>query len=305
MAPPPSDTFFTASPHWGWLIVLYFFFGGLAGGSYFIAALLDLFGAPADRKLARLGYLASFVCLLPCPPLLVLDLSRPERFWHMLIMSERAAPMFKLWSPMSFGSWALFVFGPFAFLSFLGALAEGDGALAGSLRRLRGLREKAALRVALAAGGGLSGLVVAGYTGVLLSVTNRPIWADTTLLGALFLISAAASSASLLLLLGSRPGAADPASLAWLSRFEVRTAVLELIALAAVVVSLGPVARVWMGAWGVALFVLVVLLGIALPVLLHARPKLAGARAAALGPVLVLIGGLSLRAVVILSSEAV
>jgi protein NrfD len=303
MAPPPSDTFFTASPHWGWLIVLYFFFGGLAGGSYFIAALLDLFGTPADRKLARLGYLASFVCLLPCPPLLVIDLSRPERFWHMLIMSERAAPMFKLWSPMSFGSWALLVFGPFVFISFLGALAEGDGALAGSLRRLRGLREKAALRVALAAGGGISGLVVAGYTGVLLSVTNRPIWADTTLLGALFLISAAASSASLLLLLGSRPGAADPTSLAWLSKFEVRTALLELIA--ALVVSLGPVARVWVSAWGAALFIFVVLLGIALPILLHARPKLAGARAAALGPLLVLIGGLSLRAVVILSSEAI
>ena len=31
----PSSTFFSAPPEWGWLIALYFFFGGLAGGSYF------------------------------------------------------------------------------------------------------------------------------------------------------------------------------------------------------------------------------------------------------------------------------
>src|SRR5262245_764667 len=39
-----SDTFFTAAPHWRWLIVLYFFIGGIAGGSFFLAALLHLYG---------------------------------------------------------------------------------------------------------------------------------------------------------------------------------------------------------------------------------------------------------------------
>ena len=46
---PPSDTFFTAPPNWSWLVILYFFLGGIAGGSYFIAALLDLFGDVRDR----------------------------------------------------------------------------------------------------------------------------------------------------------------------------------------------------------------------------------------------------------------
>jgi formate-dependent nitrite reductase membrane component NrfD len=32
----PSSTYFSAPPDWGWLIALYFFFGGLAGGSYFL-----------------------------------------------------------------------------------------------------------------------------------------------------------------------------------------------------------------------------------------------------------------------------
>ena len=34
----PSSTWFTASPDWGWFIVLYFFLGGLAGGCYFLAS---------------------------------------------------------------------------------------------------------------------------------------------------------------------------------------------------------------------------------------------------------------------------
>ena len=41
-AGPPgmSSTFFTASPHWRWLITAYFFLGGLAGGSYFVATMM-------------------------------------------------------------------------------------------------------------------------------------------------------------------------------------------------------------------------------------------------------------------------
>ena len=36
-----SDTFFSGAPHWTWFIIPYFFIGGLAGGAYFLAALLD------------------------------------------------------------------------------------------------------------------------------------------------------------------------------------------------------------------------------------------------------------------------
>ena len=48
MNPVPSSTWFSAPPHWGWLITMYFFVGGLAGGSYFLSALIDLFGQYAD-----------------------------------------------------------------------------------------------------------------------------------------------------------------------------------------------------------------------------------------------------------------
>jgi len=307
MGPPPSDTFFTASPHWGWMIVLYFYFGGLAGGSYALAALLDIFGKAEDRRLARLGYLVSLPCLSVCPILLVADLDRPERFWHMLFMSERGfgSPILKWWSPMSFGSWALMVFGIFAAISSAAAVAEGEGRLASALRFMRAMRERAWLRIAIAAAGGVFALVVAGYTGVLLAVTNRPVWADTTLLGGLFTVSAAASSAALLSLVAQRTGGADAASMDWLARVEVRFALLELAVIVLVVVSLGPVARVWLGVWGVVLAVFVGILGIALPVLIHSRPRRAGAAPNALAAGMVLVGALALRAVVILSSEAV
>lgn len=76
----PSSTYFTVSPDWGWLIVCYFFFGGLAGGCYFLAVLIDFFGRPEDRPLARLGHLISFPCIIISGILLTVDLYRPERF---------------------------------------------------------------------------------------------------------------------------------------------------------------------------------------------------------------------------------
>ena len=79
----PSSTYFSTPPEWGWLIVFYFFFGGLAGGCYFLGALIDLFSRPEDRPLARLGYYISFPCILNSGLLLTLYLTRPLRFWHM------------------------------------------------------------------------------------------------------------------------------------------------------------------------------------------------------------------------------
>jgi formate-dependent nitrite reductase membrane component NrfD len=312
MGPPPSDTFFTASPHWGWIIVFYFFFGGLAGGSYFLAALLDIFGSPTDRRLARLGYFAALPCLAVCPPLLIVDLNRPERFWHMMFMSERfPTPMFKGWSPMSYGSWALLGLSAFAAVAFFAALSEGSGRLASRLRFLRPLRERAAPRIGLAVVGGTLAVVIAGYTGILLSVTNRPVWADTPLLGGLFTVSSAASSAALLLLLARRAGIVEASSLAWLSRVEVRFALLELIALVALVISLGPVAKVWLNAWGALLVVGVGLIGIAIPValhLLHRREQISrvgGSSSPVIAAAMVLVGAFVLRAVIVLSSEAI
>ena len=293
------STFFTEPPHWRWLIILYFFFGGLAGGCYVLASMLDLVGRPSDRPLARLGYRLAFPVVVVCGILLTADLGRPERFWHMLLQSATWRPMLKTYSPMSLGAWGLLVFGGFAFLSFLGTLADG-----GRRRPLAVLRPPGLIGSIIAVLGGLAGFFLVSYTGVLLAVTNRPIWSDTTLLGAVFLVSSASTSIALLLLLGSRRVFLVGALRA-LQRFDMIVLVLELLTLVALVVSLGSLARVWLNAWGALLVLGVVGLGIVVPLLLHARartPLSSEARAAA---VLVLLGGFLLRVVIVLSSEAI
>ena len=309
MIDAPSSTWFTAAPHWQWYIVLYFFFGGLAAGCYFIAALIDLFGRREDRPLARLGYYVALPLVMVCGVLLIVDLNRPTRFWHMLIQRNTFEPMFKPWSPMSTGSWALMIFGLFAFVSFLGALADDDrrwpifNRWRVPPRAFRSVGGSSVLARIVAVIGGIAGFYVAGYTGVLLAVTNRPIWADTPLLGMLFVISAASTSAALLILLAVRYRW-TMGGIHALHRMDAWVIALELVVIDAVLISLGPVLQAWLNAWG-ALLLVVIVGGLLVPLGLSWRARRRPYAGATLASGLVLLGGFLLRVLVVMSSEAV
>lgn len=294
-----SDTFFSGAPHWTWFIIPYFFVGGLSGGAYFLAALLEWFGRPDDRPVIRTGYRIAAVGAIVSGALLTIDLGRPLRFWHMLFQSANLpAVMFKGWSPISFGAWAILLFSLFSVLSALGAMAE-EGRLQNPTLRAVGGAVRGGLAKAVSGIGGLAGFFVAGYTGVLLSVTNRPIWADSPWLGALFVASGASTGAAALILLAPARGATER-SLEWLSTFDARALVVELLVLILFIASLGSVNRVWLGFWGLLLLVGVVGFGILAPLRLHAkRQPLAGAAR------LVLLGGFLLRLATILASEGI
>src|SRR5260221_9647001 len=103
------------APIWRWEIIWYFFFGGLAAGSYVIASIASLFGSKEDRTVVRTGYYLSLLALLPCPPLLIKDLGRPEQFLNML-------RIFKVKSPMSMVVWGLLTFSLF---SGIPAISQG------------------------------------------------------------------------------------------------------------------------------------------------------------------------------------
>ncbi len=296
----PSSTWFTAEPHWGWYITLYFFLGGLAGGSYFLSALIDMLSRPEDRPLARIGYYIAFPCVAVSGMLLTIDLGQPLRFWHMMIESNTYRPMFKYWSPMSIGSWALLTFGFFTFVAFLSALAE-EGWL--QLPMLRALRPPSVLGRVVAVLGSMFGLYIAGYTGVLLAVTNRPIWSDTSLLGMLFIVSAGSTSAALMILVAHRYGWNTP-GLSALHRLDDWVIALELVVLVAVVVSLGSVASAWLNAWGLLLVVSIVL-GMIAPLVLSWRARQGRRMNLRTAPILVLMGGFLLRVVIIFSAESV
>jgi len=72
-------------PMWEWWIVLYFFLGGVAGGAYFLSAVVELFGSPEDRPIARMGYYIAFPLSILCAIALIADLGVPARFFHMIV----------------------------------------------------------------------------------------------------------------------------------------------------------------------------------------------------------------------------
>ena len=306
-----SDTFFTAAPHWTWWIILYFFIGGIAGTAFMLSSLLHLFDSrrvasrqSPVRPIVSLGYYIALIGAVLSGFLLTIDLTRPLRFWHMLIQNHTGLPMFKAWEPMSVGSWGLLLFGLLAFLAALAALSEDRPGI--SLLQsapIRFLRRRGP-SIVIAILGSIFGLFIAGYTGVLLAVTNRPIWADSHLLGLLFLVSGASTGAAALILLALRRRVADRASLNWLVWFDRNVLILELVVLIGFLVSLGSVAQVFLSWWGALLLIGVVGAGILWPLIMeggqvHAPRQLV--RSASL----VLLGGLLLRMVVLLSSEQI
>lgn len=286
-------TLITVAPAWEWWLVWYFFIGGLAAGLYFMAALIELVGSERDRDMAQVSYYLAFPLALVCGVLLILDLGRPERFWHMLIQSETGRLMFKYWSPMSIGAWALTIFGGLAFLSFIGVLAEHGRV---GLGRFRGLAQTlhhgpVGLGFALLCAG--VGFFVASYTGVLLTAGNQPFWSDTRLLGGLFLASAAATSTALMLLL-CLPSA-TPASLARLQRVNSWALGLELVLLIGFFFSLGALATpLLQSSYGMMLVLVTGLLGLVLPLLLRLA-RGTSKWATVLSCLLVLLGGFEMR----------
>src|SRR2546427_664396 len=214
-----SDTFFSGAPHWAWLIILYFFVGGIAGGACFLAAVVDWFGGPEDRPVVRTGYSVAAWGAILSGALLTIDLGRPLRFWHMLFQSANVpALMFKGWSPISFGAWAILVFGLFAVLSALGGMAE-EGRVRQAAVRAVGGAVRGGLAEVVGGVAGLLGVFIARYTGVLPSVANPPIWAGRPWLGALFVASGASTGAAALILLAPGRGATEQ-SLARLSAVD-------------------------------------------------------------------------------------
>jgi polysulfide reductase chain C len=306
---------FVRSPEWTWYILFYFFLAGLAGGSYLIATLLRLRGEPTDEPAARLGYYAAFPPVVISPILLTLDLTQPLRFWHMLWNTTPGEPglNFKYWSPMSVGVWALVIFGAIATVSFVEVLVR-DRVIRLSIadravRLLDGRRGKVFNAV-----GAVFGLFVAGYTGVLLAVSNQPVWSDTWALGGLFLASGLAGSAALLQLL-TRYRREAQASLGMLELSERMYALLEFALIVVFVLTLIPAGTLgevfgfpWLLLWLVAFAGLLPGLGplvtarfavtvdgsVTVPV---ARPVVAAVAA----PILVLAGVLALRAAIIFS----
>src|SRR4051794_7620279 len=137
-------------PVWKPEIPFYFFTGGIAGGCSVLHGVARVTGR---ATLARTALYVGAAADVASPALLISDLGRPERFLNML-------RVFKVTSPMSVGSWVLFVSG-------------GASNTAAALELLGVLKP---VKVAAEVVSFLTGPPLTTYTGTLLANTAIPVW---------------------------------------------------------------------------------------------------------------------------------
>ncbi|HKE22248.1 MAG TPA: NrfD/PsrC family molybdoenzyme membrane anchor subunit [Bryobacteraceae bacterium] len=182
--PAPADTTVTyynrpviKPPVWIWTIPTYFFVGGVAGAAMTLALAVQLAGGTRLRRFEERCRWIGAVGGGIGTALLIADLGRKWRFLAML-------RVVRLTSPMSIGSWVLALATP---------LSAGSAVLTKSRGWLYDLGYVAGT------GGGVLGMPLATYTGVLIGNTAVPVWRATRrTLPLLFGASAAASLGSVL-----------------------------------------------------------------------------------------------------------
>ena len=271
-------------PFWKWEIALYFFFEGISGGAYVLCTMAALMDKKRHRDAVQIGRFLSFLTMLTCPPLLIMDLGRPERFHHMLRIWKKT-------SPMNHGAWALTGFGIIASLLALLAVPASKlpfGFGAPVLRFLQRWMPDRAIGVL----GVPFALTMVSYPGVLLSTTANPVWAHTHFLGALFACSSMNSGSAALTLCNY--GSDDHGLHKTLSRFEDVSTVAEAVAVGMYLGTVKKAARpLWKGKQRTIFLFGAIGLGIVAPAILRrSKSKFISSGVA---PLLTIVGSLSLK----------
>jgi polysulfide reductase chain C len=288
------------SPHWEWYyIAMYFYIGGISAGAYFIGSLLELLNKEKLREISNTAYRIAFPLICITPILLIADLGQPIRFWHLFFYTRDGMPYMNLTSPLSVGTWALLVYSGMSFLSFLNVLAAEGRLTQAALKKFHALFSKVPHKV-YAAIGSFFGFFVAGYTGVLVNTTARPLWEATDpLFGPIFIASAASTGAASIALTMAWKKSAAADAFAHLERFDRMAMVIELALIAAMLAVAGRYALPLMtGMFGIMFLGGAVLAGIVAPLWLSWQRGSAGTAkegAVMTTGLLVLFGGLLLR----------
>ncbi len=233
-------------PVWKWEIAAYFFLGGLSAGAYLLARAASRFGGRRYQDIEQAGTLIAAAAFVPCAPLLIKDLGDWKRFHYML-------RVFKPRSPMNLGSWTLTGYGAFVTIAILNEWRKSRNLPPAALETQRH-REKTQRKgkpvhsrtpnpqpsilnpvIDAALDGGVPfALMLAAYTGVLLSTSATPLWARKNWLGALFSASAVSTGVSAieLALQAKSSHAGEQPSHASLKKIDAAAKIVEAITLA-------------------------------------------------------------------------
>ncbi len=297
-------------PHlhvWGWEIPAYLFLGGMAAGAMIVTSLLLLRRRELSPAARWLAFAAPALVSLGLGALF-LDLGVRLHVWRFYLA-------FRWTSPMSWGAWILVVVYPVSLLVALAALDDAQAERAAALVRRVGLerplraaralgqrRLPALLRANLAVGAALG-----VYTGVLLSTLGaRALW-SSALLGPLFLVSGLSTGAALLMLF--RLSDDERRLVAGWDRVALA---LELVVLLLLLAGLATgdaagkdAARLLLGgAYTAPFWGLVVIAGLAVPLLVETLESRRHLPFTAAAPALVLAGGLALRFILVAAGQA-
>ncbi|MGE5692104.1 MAG: NrfD/PsrC family molybdoenzyme membrane anchor subunit [Pseudomonadota bacterium] len=184
-------------PTWTWQIPVYFFTGGMAGGTAVLGAVARIAG---NDELARRATYVSMAAITVSPALLISDLGRPDRFLNML-------RVFKPTSPMSVGTWIV-------------SGAGVSAGVAGTCDLLRVLPRVRDLGEAVSA---LLGPFLSTYTAVLVADTSIPVWHEARRELPFVFAGSAAASAGAAVAMATPARSAGPAR-----RLAVAGAAVEL-----------------------------------------------------------------------------
>ena len=258
-SPSYYDISMLKAPVWTWEVAAYFFCGGVSAGAFVLSRLAERCGGERHQELTRAGTAVAVLAALPCAPLLIRDLGDPKRFHHML-------RIWKPQSPMNLGSWTLTAYNGFLALAALRELAR-DGSMKMVPVKVPSPTEGLVLAVTDVMGVPTA-LLLAGYTGVLLSSTATPVWSRNPWLGPLFSASAMSTGAAAITLAletAAELSAPETPPKKALAKIESTARVAEAVSLAGYLASAGQLAEpltrgkmaphLWGGAVGAGLLV--------------------------------------------------
>jgi len=282
---------------WGWLIITYLFLAGAGSGAFIAAVACDLLAPDWSKALARAGSLVSGPLVAIGTLCLVLDLEAGFwQPWRQIYMVNNLRSMI---------SWGVIILSIFIPIALLYAAALNEITFVGKLVR------KYLTIIELI--GSVFAIATATYTGVLIAVVNGvPFW-NTPLMPVLFLASAISTGLAAAMIVAA---IIDVKTIKALSNFAlghvIFLSVEALVLMLLVFMSLTRSTEAAVSAsmlmsgilspyfWG-----LVVILGIVVPFILSIFEYLEyGEMPKALvvgADILVLMGGMSLRALIIFS----
>lgn len=268
-----------------WLVVSYFFLGGISAGAYLFSVTVN-YWKKEFKPLAKTGAIVAPLSFAMGMLFLLIDLGRPLRAWRLFLN-------FNPRSAISWGTWFLNIFFVLS-LVYAWLLIKGE--------------DEKAKKFAYA---GLPfAFLVASYTGMLLhQAPGRILW-HNAMLPWLFLLGGLISSIALVILLSA--GRQNRTILVKLGRFVVWLVLLELGMVFLEIITLftggteavTTVKSLLTGPYGLLFWGVQIFFGAAIPVFILFRNKISGP-AQTIACMLILMGIYAMRYIVVVGGQII